>query len=109
MPHLVSHAPSSVLPREMLPGELPPATVEFLLDGQPLRVPTGITLAAALAHRPPGVSRRSVSGEARAPFCGMGICHECRLIVDGRRRLACQTLCSEGMRVETGTAQGLTP
>ena len=69
------------------------ASVEFLLDGQPLRV----------AFRPPGLSRLSVSGETRAPFCGMGICQECRLLIDGRRRLACQTLCSNGMHVETGT------
>ncbi len=89
--------------------ETPATTIEFLLDGKALRVPAGITVAAALAHQPPGYSRLSVSGQARAPFCGMGICHECRLTVDGRRRLACQTLCSDGMRVETGTGQGLAP
>ena len=81
-------------------------SVEFLLDGQPLRVPVGTSVAAALALRPPGFSRLSVTGEARAPFCGMGICQECRLLIDGRRRLACQTLCSSGMRVETGTWPG---
>ncbi|MEO5738841.1 2Fe-2S iron-sulfur cluster-binding protein [Polaromonas sp.] len=75
----------------------------LLIDGQPLRVRAGTTVVAALALRPPGCSRVSVSGEARAPFCGMGICHECRLTIDGRRRLACQTLCSDGMQVETGT------
>ena len=104
MPLLVYHVVSS-LP----PDEVPTATIEFLLDGKALRVQAGITVAAALAHQPPGFSRLSVSGQARAPFCGMGICHECRLMVDGRRRLACQTLCSDGMRVETGTGQGLTP
>jgi succinate dehydrogenase/fumarate reductase-like Fe-S protein len=31
----------------------------------------------------------------------MGICHECRVLVDGRRRLACQTLCTDGMVVDT--------
>lgn len=78
------------------------ASVEFLLDGRPLRVAAGTSVAAALAFRPPGHSRLSVGGEARAPFCGMGICHECRLTIDGQRRLACQTLCSDGLRVETG-------
>lgn len=82
--------------------------VEFLLDGQALRVPVGTSVAAALALRPSGCARISVNGEARAPLCGMGICHECRLLVDGRRRLACQTLCSDGMYVETGTRPGLT-
>lgn len=79
------------------------ATVEFLLDGQPLRVVAGTSVAAALAFRPPRLSRLSVNGEPRAPFCGMGICQECRLLIDGRHRLACQTLCRSGMRVETGT------
>jgi predicted molibdopterin-dependent oxidoreductase YjgC len=77
-------------------------SVEIQLDGRSLRVKVGTTVAAALAQRGAGCSRLSVSGELRAPFCGMGICHECRLTIDGRRRLACQTLCSEGLCVETG-------
>ena len=84
----------------------PAARVEFVLDGQPLRVPVSTTVAAALAFRPPGCARLSVSGEARAPFCGMGICHECRVTIDGLRRLACQTLCTDGLRVETGVRHG---
>ncbi|WP_296492590.1 2Fe-2S iron-sulfur cluster-binding protein [Rhodoferax sp.] len=84
----------------------PDAQVEFTLDGETLRVPTGTSLAAALTMRRPGCARTSVSGEARAPLCGMGICQECRLLVDGRRRLACQTLCQNGMAVDTGTRPG---
>ena len=80
--------------------------VEFTLDGQALRVPAGISLAAALAVHRPGCARISVSGEARAPLCGMGICQECRVLVDGKRRLACQTLCQDGMSVDTGTRAG---
>lgn len=77
--------------------------ITLTLDGQPLRVPAGTTVAAALAHAyPPGATRRSVSGEVRAPLCGMGICQECRVQIDGRRRLACQTLCRDGMQVATG-------
>jgi succinate dehydrogenase/fumarate reductase-like Fe-S protein len=79
------------------------ADVEFTLDGQTLQVPPGTSLAAALAMLKPGYARLSVSGEARAPLCGMGICQECRLMVDGKRRLACQTLCQDGMAVDTGT------
>lgn len=82
------------------------AHVEFTLDGQALRVPAGTSLAAALALCHPGCARTSVTGEARAPLCGMGICQECRLLVDGKRRLACQTLCHDGMAVDTGTRHG---
>lgn len=76
--------------------------ISLTLDGQAVRVVAGTTVAAALAQaHPPGATRRSVDGEVRAPLCGMGICHECRVHIDGLRRLACQTPCREGMRVDT--------
>ena len=56
--------------------------IELFIDRRPLRVAVG------------------TSGR-RAPFCGMGACQECRVLIDGRRRLACQTVCQSGMRVET--------
>ncbi|MBV8466704.1 MAG: (2Fe-2S)-binding protein [Burkholderiales bacterium] len=70
----------------------------ILLNGQRCEVQRGITLAAALAGSP---SRRSVSGKPRAALCGMGICHECRVTVDGHaQQRACQVLVREGMEVE---------
>ena len=80
-----------------------PDSVNIIIDGTPVTLTPRHSLAAALALLPPGCSRTSVSGERRAPFCGMGICHECRVLVDGRRRLACQTACTDGMVVSTGT------
>lgn len=74
-------------------------TVTVVLDGLALTVPAGSSVAAALAASESGGKRLSVSGESRAPFCGMGICHECRATIDGLRRLACQTTCSDGMRI----------
>ncbi|MCY1421593.1 Hydrogen cyanide synthase subunit HcnA [compost metagenome] len=75
--------------------------IELSLDGRSLQVAAGTTVAAALALGRDGSSRTSVSGQRRAPYCGMGICQECRVTIDGQRRLACQTLCREGMQVET--------
>jgi succinate dehydrogenase/fumarate reductase-like Fe-S protein len=71
------------------------------LDGRALSVAPGTTVAAALALGSDGNARTSVSGQRRAPLCGMGICQECRVTIDGLRRLACQTLCRDGMQVET--------
>lgn len=72
------------------------------IDGQPVRVKAGSSVAAALRIvGGMGAARTSVTGQPRAPFCGMGVCQECRVQIDGRRRLACQTVCAEGMRVET--------
>ena len=85
------------------------ASVTLVLDGTPCTVAAGTTVAAALARQGIPGTRRSVSGEVRAPFCGMGICHECRVDIDGRRRLACQVACAEGMQVHTGLqADGIT-
>ena len=76
-----------------------PVTVH--IDGVPRTLAAGSSVAAALAASLPQGARRSVSGEARAAFCGMGICHECRCTIDGLRRLACQTVCVDGMRIES--------
>ncbi|MFJ3481915.1 (2Fe-2S)-binding protein [Pseudomonas sp. NPDC090202] len=74
---------------------------ELRIDGQTLRVAPGTTVAAALMVSGDRCSRTSISGQRRAPLCGMGICQECRVSIDGLRRLACQTLCRDGMQVET--------
>ncbi|WP_244817305.1 (2Fe-2S)-binding protein [Caballeronia sp. Lep1P3] len=72
------------------------------IDGVTLAVPEHTTVAAAIALNGRTATRRSVRGEARAAFCGMGVCHECRVRVDGRAHvLGCQTLCRDGLVIET--------
>ena len=78
--------------------------VEVQVDGTRVRIPVGSSVAAALAQQPPGGTRLSVSGQWRAPLCGMGVCHECRVLINGRERLACQTVCEDGMLIATSTA-----
>ena len=80
------------------------AMVEVQMGGTRVRIPAGSSVAAALALHPPGRTRLSVSGQWRAPLCGMGVCHECRVLVNGRERLACQTVCEDGMHIATSTA-----
>jgi NADPH-dependent 2,4-dienoyl-CoA reductase/sulfur reductase-like enzyme len=51
-----------------------------------------LTLAAARA-RAEQPFRTSITGEPRAPLCGMGVCHECRVTVGGdAHQLACVLL-----------------
>jgi len=78
--------------------------VHCTVDGRSVHVAAGTNVAAALAYDSDGVARYSMSGQPRAPLCGMGICQECRLRVDGQVRLACQTVCEDGMHIQTGTA-----
>ncbi|KQQ33715.1 ferredoxin [Duganella sp. Leaf126] len=80
------------------------ASVTLTIDARAIAVPAGVTVAAAIALACNGVAltRRAVGGAARAPLCGMGVCHECRVTIDGRaHQLSCQTLCAPGMQVVT--------
>lgn len=74
--------------------------MQIWIDGEPAEVAEHISVAAALQRAGADITRWSVTGEARAPFCGMGVCQECRVEIDGVRRLACQTTVRENMRIE---------
>ncbi len=72
------------------------------INGQEVLVPSGVTVAVALALAGLDASRRSVTGQPRGPLCGMGICFECRVSIDQvPDRLGCQTLCRSGMTIQT--------
>lgn len=75
-------------------------TIALSIDGEHRRVPVGLSVAAALSLCGDDRCLLSVSRQPRAPFCGMGVCQECRVTINGLRRLACQTLCQAGMRIE---------
>jgi D-hydroxyproline dehydrogenase subunit gamma len=75
--------------------------VSITVNGKPVRFAAGTSVAAAMlmAGEP---CRVSVTGEARAPLCGMGICMECRVTVNGvPHQRSCQLLCAPGMEVVT--------
>ena len=76
--------------------------VEILVDGQRFFVPEGAPLAVALFDAGVRAFRASVTGEPRAPICGMGICFECRVTVNGHaHQRSCLLPCTAGMIVET--------
>lgn len=76
--------------------------VQVRVNGRSLAVPPGTIVAAAIARAGITGFRRSASGEPRGPLCGMGICMECRVTIDGCAHCpSCQTLCTEGMDVRT--------
>jgi sarcosine oxidase subunit alpha len=76
-------------------------TVALTVDGRPVSVPAGSSVAAAVASL--GLPcRRSVRGQPRVPLCGMGVCFECRVSIDGRaQQRACQVTALPGMQVCT--------
>ncbi len=83
----------------------PGTSVTIVADGRTVRVPAGVTVAAALLDLGMVGFRRSVSGEPRGPLCGMGTCYECRVTIDGvAHRRACLVVVAEGMHVTTAAA-----
>jgi sarcosine oxidase subunit alpha len=77
-------------------------SVSIVVDGREASVAAGITVAAAILGMGVAAFRRSVTGEGRAPLCGMGTCHECRLTIDGvAHRRSCLVIVSDGLRVST--------
>jgi sarcosine oxidase subunit alpha len=68
-----------------------------------ITVDEGTTVAAAICNSGVAVFRTSVTGETRGPVCGMGICFECRVTIDGVGHLrSCNVVASDGMEVVTG-------
>ena len=79
-----------------------PSSLRLAINGRPVEVPAGTTIAAAILIAGRSTFRRSVSGRPRGPICGMGICFECRATVDGMpHRRTCQTPARDGMEVAT--------
>jgi D-hydroxyproline dehydrogenase subunit gamma len=74
--------------------------VIFHFNRQPITAAQGQTVAMALWAA--GIRTLKVSakrGEPRGMFCGMGICQECVVWIDGRRSESCQTIATSGMSV----------
>ena len=74
---------------------------QILINGSPLEIEEGASLLVVLLNNGFPTQRLSVSGAHRPGICGMGICFECRVTVDGKVVRACQTVCHEGMEVWT--------
>lgn len=79
-----------------------PDTVNLFVNGVGVTMPVGSMVAAAILKSGTNSFRSSVIGEPRGPLCGMGICFECRVMIDGEAHCrSCQTICQNGMDVRT--------
>ena len=77
-------------------------TVTVVVNGVSVTMPAGSMVSAAILKTGVTGFRRSTTGEPRGPLCGMGICFECRVTIDGEPHCrSCQTLCRDGMDVRT--------
>ena len=79
-----------------------PDEVTLTVNAISVTVKDGSMVSAAIMIAGENAFRHSVTGEPRGPLCGMGICFECRVIIDGQAHCrSCQIPCRDGMEVRT--------
>jgi aerobic-type carbon monoxide dehydrogenase small subunit (CoxS/CutS family) len=81
---------------------------EIEVDGEKITAYEGETVAAALIAAGRKTFRRTArNGHPRGMYCGIGLCYECMMIIDGvPNTRACQTPATPGCRVETQEGLG---
>lgn len=72
------------------------------VNGEPVIAYPGETIATVLLAAGFKVFRHtSLSGEPRAPYCGMGLCFDCLVTVNGQSNVrACSTYAQPGDAIE---------
>jgi predicted molibdopterin-dependent oxidoreductase YjgC len=86
------------IPKEFRRGQ--PLRIE--VDGEPVQAFEGETIATALLASGRRFFRRTPDGSPRGLYCGMGICFDCVVEVDGESSVrSCITLVRPGMKVRT--------
>jgi predicted molibdopterin-dependent oxidoreductase YjgC len=75
--------------------------IQLRVDGQLIPAYEGETVAAALLAAGRRIFRHRVpGGDPRGVFCGIGMCYDCLVTVDGTRIVrACVTPVRDGMQV----------
>ena len=72
------------------------------VDGKTLLAYSGQTIAEALLANGLRGLRMTRKQSPRGVYCGMGICYECRMIVNGIPNVrTCMTLATPGCRIAT--------
>lgn len=79
------------------------AMVRVTIDGRPHEARAGDSVAAALLAAGVDHCRTTpLSGAPRAPYCMMGVCFDCLVVVDGvGNRQGCLVRVRDGMQIAT--------
>lgn len=84
----------------------PGASWRLTLDDRPLSAVPGESVAAVLLAAGIMAQGTGKDGSPRGLFCGMGVCHDCLVGVDGRAgQRACLTKAQDGMRLSRQPAR----
>ncbi len=85
-----------------IPGIVRGSRIQFFFNGREITAFKGETVLAALMAA--GIKTLGVDphGKGRGALCGMGVCYQCRVSIDGRPgRRACMAQVRAGMVIET--------
>jgi len=77
------------------------AAITILVNGRSITATPGETVLAALtAAGFKTLKKSNVRGEARGPFCGMGVCYECLVTINGApKQRSCMVEVAENMEI----------
>ncbi|WP_272003187.1 (2Fe-2S)-binding protein [Roseovarius sp. ZX-A-9] len=74
-------------------------TIQILINGDPITCSPGIPLSQVLTQHYTSWRKSPRLHQPRGMYCGMGVCFECMVIVNGTLRRSCLTDCADGMTV----------
>ena len=96
-------------PTEFLPQVKRGKAIEVQINGRQVTAFEGETVAAVLLSEDQRVlGHRFKTGRPRGFYCGMGVCYECLVTVDGLPNVrACLTPLVAGMVIETRSKMNL--
>lgn len=75
-------------------------SITIQINGEAFYAEPGASLASVIQTYSSTFRRSPKYAEPRGLYCGMGVCFECMVVVDGKPMRACITPVSEGMTVE---------
>lgn len=80
----------------------------FTFDGAPVPFRPGQSVGAALIAAGIRSWRTTrIAGRPRGVFCGIGVCFDCLVVIDGRpNERACRVPAADGMRVSAQEGTG---
>lgn len=75
--------------------------VTIFFEDTEYTVEKGITVTAAVLAVDGGATRTTHTGDARTPFCQIGVCFECLMEINGiPNQQACLICVQDGMRIK---------
>ena len=74
--------------------------ITIFIDEKPTNAASGETVAAVLLRENIYAVHTAPNGEARGPYCMMGVCFDCMVTLEnGQSEQACQIDATEGLKI----------